>query len=54
MLSWALAFFILAIVAAIFGLTGLAAGMQQIAWVLFVLFLIAAAVSFIRGRRPPV
>ena len=54
MLSWALAFFILAIVAAIFGFTGLAAGMEQIAWVLFILFLIAAVVSLVRGRRPPV
>jgi uncharacterized membrane protein YtjA (UPF0391 family) len=52
MLSWALAFFILAIVAALFGLTGLAAGMTQIAWILFVLFLVAFAVSLIRGRGP--
>jgi uncharacterized membrane protein YtjA (UPF0391 family) len=54
MLSWAITFFIIAIVAAIFGLSGLAAGAQNIAWILVVLFLVLAVVSFLRGRRPPV
>lgn len=53
MLTWTLAFFILAIVAAVLGFSGLAAGLQQIAWVLFVLFLVLFAVSLIRGSSRP-
>src|SRR3954453_1165487 len=57
MLSWAIAFFIIAIVAAVFGFGGIAAGAAGIAKVLFFLFLIAFVVSLIvgwvggRGRR---
>lgn len=54
MLSWAITFFIIAIIAAIFGFSGLAAGAQNIAWILVVLFLVLAVVAFIRGRQPPV
>jgi uncharacterized membrane protein YtjA (UPF0391 family) len=54
MLSWTLAFFILAMVAAFFGFSGIAAGASQIAWILFVLFLVLFAVSLIRGRGPRV
>jgi uncharacterized membrane protein YtjA (UPF0391 family) len=57
MLSWAIAFFIVAIVAAIFGFTGLAGTAVGIAKVLFFLFLIGFVVSLIlhlrgRGRGP--
>jgi uncharacterized membrane protein YtjA (UPF0391 family) len=52
MLSWTLAFFVLALVAALFGFSGIAGAASQIAWILFVLFLIAFAVSLIRGRGP--
>jgi uncharacterized membrane protein YtjA (UPF0391 family) len=52
MLSWTLAFFVLAIVAALFGFSGIAGAASQIAWILFVLFLVAFAVSLIRGRGP--
>jgi uncharacterized membrane protein YtjA (UPF0391 family) len=51
MLSWALAFFIIAIIAAVFGFGGIAAGAAGIAKVLFFLFLIAFLVSFIMGWR---
>jgi uncharacterized membrane protein YtjA (UPF0391 family) len=58
MLSWAIAFFIIAIVAAVFGFGGIAAGAAGIAKVLFFLFLIAFVVSLIvglmRGRGPRV
>ena len=47
MLSWALAFFIIAIIAAIFGFGGIAVGAASIAKVLFFGFLILAAVSLI-------
>jgi uncharacterized membrane protein YtjA (UPF0391 family) len=53
MLSWTLAFFILAIVAAVLGFTGLAADFQMIAWVLFVLFLALFAFSLVRGSNRP-
>lgn len=40
MLKWALIFFLISIVAGLFGFTGLARGSAQIAKILFVLFLI--------------
>lgn len=58
MLSWAIAFFIIAIVAAVFGFGGIAVGAAGIAKVLFFLFLIAFVVSLVvglmRGRGPRV
>jgi|TARA_R100000231_G_scaffold90534_1_gene68395 uncharacterized membrane protein YtjA (UPF0391 family) len=56
MLRLALAFFIVAIIAAVFGFGGIAAGAASIAQILFflfvVLFLIALVVGLIRGRSP--
>ena len=49
MLSWALAFFIVALVAAVFGFTGIAAGAVAIGKVLFVGFLILAVLSLLVG-----
>ena len=49
MLSWAVVFFVVAVIVAIFGFGGIAAGAAGIAKVLFVLFLIAFAVSLIVG-----
>jgi len=51
MLSWALAFFVLAIVAALLGITGLAADFQMYAWILFVLFLALFAINMVRGQK---
>lgn len=53
MLSWALTFFIVALIAGILGLTGVAGVATEIAWVLFVVFLILFVVSFVSGRRVP-
>jgi uncharacterized membrane protein YtjA (UPF0391 family) len=53
MLSWTLAFFLLAIVAAVLGFSGLAADFQMVAWVLFLLFLVMFAVSLMRGSKRP-
>jgi uncharacterized membrane protein YtjA (UPF0391 family) len=50
MLHYAVVFFIIAIVAAIFGFGGLAAGAAGIAKVLFVLFLIGAVIALVLGR----
>jgi uncharacterized membrane protein YtjA (UPF0391 family) len=49
MLGWALAFFLIAIVAAVFGFGGIAAGAATIAQVLFFLFLVLFVVSLIMG-----
>lgn len=49
MLYYALAFFVLAIVAAIFGFGGIAAGAASIAQILFWLFVIMFVLSLIAG-----
>jgi uncharacterized membrane protein YtjA (UPF0391 family) len=53
MLSWAAVFLIIALVALIFGFTGLAGTAVWIAKVLFIVFLILFVVALIFGRRPP-
>lgn len=52
MLRWSLAFFIFALIAAVFGFGGLAAGAASIGKILFVAFLIVAAVMAVMGRLP--
>ncbi len=56
MLSWAVTFLVIALIAAIFGFTGIAAGAAIIAkWIFFifvVLFLLAAISGALRGRAP--
>jgi uncharacterized membrane protein YtjA (UPF0391 family) len=49
MLSWALIFFVVAIIAAIFGFGGIATASAGIAQVLFFLFLVLFVVSLIMG-----
>ena len=49
MLKWALIFFVVAIIAALFGFGGLAAGAASIAKVLFFGFLVVAAIMLIAG-----
>ncbi len=55
MLYYALVFFIVALIAAVFGFSGLASGFAEIAKILFVVFLVMAIVSFavnvLRGRE---
>ena len=51
MLSWAIAFFILALIAAFFGFGGIAASSAGIAKVLLVLFVIGFIVSLLLGSR---
>ncbi len=51
MLSWSVTFFILAIVAGVFGFTGIAASATGIAKILFFVFLVALLVSALTGRR---
>lgn len=54
MLSWAITFLIIALIAAVLGFGGIAGTAAWIAQVLFVVFLILFLVSFFIGRRPPV
>jgi uncharacterized membrane protein YtjA (UPF0391 family) len=51
MLSWSIAFFIIALIAAIFGFSGIVASATAIAQLLFVGFLVLAVVSLALGRR---
>lgn len=55
MIYWSAVFFIIAIIAAMFGFGGIAAGATDIAKVLFFLFLVLFVVSLLtgmfRGRR---
>ena len=52
MFSWAIAFFLIALVAAFFGFAGIAASAAGIAKIVFVVALILAIVSLVAGRRP--
>jgi uncharacterized membrane protein YtjA (UPF0391 family) len=55
MLRYALIFFVVAIVAALFGFGGIAAGATEIAKILFFVFLVLFVVSLVAGllRRGP-
>lgn len=53
MLSWALTFLVIALVAGMFGAFGVQFIAADIAWTLFVVFLILFVVSLIAGRRGP-
>ena len=52
MFSWAIAFFLIALLAAVFGFFGVAAGAAAVAKTIFFVALILALVSFLAGRRP--
>jgi len=54
MFSWAYIFFILALIAAIFGFFGLAASAVDTSKILFLVALVMAIISFAMGHRPPV
>jgi uncharacterized membrane protein YtjA (UPF0391 family) len=54
MLSWAVTFFIIAIIAAVLGFTGIAGTAVNIAWILAVIGIVLAIVFLLMGRRPPV
>jgi len=51
MLSWALTFLIIALVAAALGFGGVAGAATGIAKILFFVFLIAFVISLVMGRR---
>lgn len=51
MLRWAAIFFVIAIVAAVFGFGNIVEGAATIAKILFFIFLILFVISLITGRR---
>jgi uncharacterized membrane protein YtjA (UPF0391 family) len=51
MLRWAAVFFVIALVAAVFGFGGIAQSSAGIAKILFVVFLVLAGFSLLFGRR---
>ena len=57
MLGWAVTFFVIALVAAVFGFTGIAVAAATVAKVLFflflVLFIVALVMGIFRGRSQP-
>lgn len=54
MLSWAVTFFVIALIAALLGFSGIAGTAVNIAWALAVIGVILALVFMVMGRRPPV
>ena len=54
MFGWAATFLVIALIAAVLGLGGVAGVSMHIAWILFVVGLVLAIVFFVLGRRPPV
>jgi uncharacterized membrane protein YtjA (UPF0391 family) len=50
MLQWALIFLVVAVIAGLLGLSGIAGTATNIAWILFLVGLVVAAVLFFRGR----
>jgi uncharacterized membrane protein YtjA (UPF0391 family) len=56
MLYYAAVFFVIALIAAIFGFTGIAAGAAEVAKILFLIFVVLFAISLVigllRGRGP--
>ena len=55
MLHYAVVFFVIALIAAVFGFTGIAVGAAEIAKVLFFIFLVLFVVTLVAGalRRGP-
>lgn len=51
MLSWALTFLVVALIAALFGFSGVAGTSMWFAQVLFFVFLILFVISLLLGRR---
>ena len=49
MLRWALGFFIIALIAALFGFGGIAMAASEIAKIIFLVFLILFAIALFRG-----
>lgn len=51
MLHYTVIFFVIALIAAVFGFTGIAAGATEIAKILFFVFLAITIISFLLGSK---
>ena len=54
MISWAVTFLVIALIAAVLGFSGIAGAAINIAWILVVVGIVLALVFTVMGRRPPV
>jgi uncharacterized membrane protein YtjA (UPF0391 family) len=54
MIGWAITFFVIALIAAVLGFSGIAGTAVNIAWALAVIGIILAIVFAVMGRRPPI
>ena len=54
MISWAVTFLVIALIAAVLGFSGIAGTAVNLAWIFAVIGLILAIVFGVIGRRPPV
>jgi uncharacterized membrane protein YtjA (UPF0391 family) len=50
MLSWSITFLIVGLIAAVLGFTGVAGIATEIAWALFVIFIVLFLISLFMGR----
>ncbi len=53
MINLAITFLVIAIIAALLGITGVAGLAMEMAWILFVIGVVLAIVFWVIGRRPP-
>lgn len=54
MIGWAVTFFVIALIAAVLGFSGIAGTAVNIAWALAVIGVILAVIFAVMGRRPPI
>ena len=54
MISWAVTFLVIALIAAVLGFSGITGTAVNIAWILVVVGIVLALVFGVLGRRPPV
>jgi len=54
MISWAVTFLVVALIAAVLGFSGIAGTAVNLAWICAIIGVILAVVFGLLGRRPPV
>jgi uncharacterized membrane protein YtjA (UPF0391 family) len=53
MISWAVTFLVIALIAAVLGFSGVAGTAVNLAWICAIIGIILAVVFMVGGRRPP-
>ena len=53
MISWAITFFVIALIAAVLGFSGIAGTAVNLAWIFAVVGIVLALIFGVLGRRPP-